>query len=268
MKLTIKILIGMLACFIVGLLASNIILKMEYDKVDKSDLYWTYKKILEQPFKYLKIEGGNKTHIAFEQSSNSSVRVSNNWLRENAGVVEAMVKDDTLFINFNYLDKTIDDMRWWKNITPVRIFAPNLFSVEGFDTNIGMFKLKEKKLNVNMSGKSNFEVESFIRDLDSLTIFQKDSSEVVFEMSQDIKLPGTRAGQKGESLSSNSNQSIVTDTNEIKSPEAMNIQSVKASLEGYALLDLGHAQIKTINLNIADSSAIILSGGAIKALPK
>jgi hypothetical protein len=268
MKPSVKILIGMFVFSVMSLLASNIILKREYDKVDKTDLYWTYKKILEQPFKYLKVEGGNITHIAFEQSPNSSVRVLNNWLGENEGVVKASVKNDTLFILFNYADKTMDEKGWWKYITPVRIFSPELLAVEGFNTNLEMFKLRQKSLNVHMSGKSKFEVESSIRYLDSLNIFQKDSSEVVLEMSQDNKVPKIQVGKKVENLSSNSNQSTVTYTDAIKSPEAMNIQFVKASLQGYTLLDLGHAQIKSINLNIADSSAIILSGGSIKNLSK
>ncbi|HWY34613.1 MAG TPA: hypothetical protein VNX68_08200, partial [Nitrosopumilaceae archaeon] len=207
MKLSIKILVVMFVVFIAGLLASNIILKSEYDKVDKSDLYWTYRKILELPFKYLKIEGGNITHIAFEQSPNSSVRVSNNWLRENEGVVKASVKNDTLFILFNYADKTIDQKDWWKYITPVRIFSPELKAIEGYNTNLEMFKLNQKSITVSMSGRSKFEVESRIRYLDSLTIFQKDSSEVVFEMSQDTKSPKNQPVKKEESLNSNSNKS-------------------------------------------------------------
>ena len=75
MKLTAKILSAMLLSFIAGLFVSNSILKKEYEKVDKNDLYWTYGKILEQPFSHLKIEGGNITNIAFEQSSKSSVRI-------------------------------------------------------------------------------------------------------------------------------------------------------------------------------------------------
>jgi hypothetical protein len=39
-----------------------------------------------------------------------------------------------------------------------------------------------------------------------------------------------------------------------------------AIVEGYSLLDLGHAQINSLQLSIADSSAIILSGGALKKL--
>ena len=51
---------------------------------------------------------------------------------------------------------------------------------------------------------------------------------------------------------------------EIKSDEAMYIKSVNANLQGYSILDVGHAQIDSLQLKIADSSAIIISGGALK----
>lgn len=62
--------------------------------------------------------------------------------------------------------------------------------------------------------------------------------------------------------------SPVAGSNEIKSDEAMNINSVKANLQGYSILDVGHAQIQSLQLNIADSSAIIHSGGALKKIMK
>jgi hypothetical protein len=48
----------------------------------------------------------------------------------------------------------------------------------------------------------------------------------------------------------------------------MIIQSVNARVEGNSLLDIGHAQIDSLKLYISDSSGIILSGGALKKLPK
>ena len=117
------------------------------------------------------------------------------------------------------------------------------------------FKLKQKNLTLNMSGKSTFEVESMIKNLDSLNISQMDSSNIVFEMSPDFR------PVEGKQI-------ITPNDVEIKSPEAMSIQSVKANVQGYSLLDLGHAQIQSLQLNISDSSAIILSGGALRTLPK
>ena len=255
MKWSNKILITMLVVFVAGLLASNIVMKKEYDKVDKNDMYWTYGKVLDQHFKHLKIEGGNLTNIAFEQSPNCSVRVLHDWQRVRENPIKTFVKGDTLFIQFTYSPKDEGEKNWMKWLTLVRIFSPELLSVEGVDTKIEMFKLKQKNLNVTMSGKSTFEVESFIPSLDTLNISQKDSSEVVIEMSPEYKSPRTHAAIKAPGL-------------EIKSPEAMSIESVNASVQGNSLLDIGHAQINAMTLSIADSSGIILSGGALKKLPK
>ncbi|MEJ7676584.1 MAG: hypothetical protein WKG06_01655 [Segetibacter sp.] len=163
-----------------------LLLKKEYDKVDKSDLYWTYGKILEQPFKHLKIEGGNVTNIAFEQSKKPSVRVFKNWDGYEKGIVKAFVKNDTLFVKFPNTYKDQYEKEWLKWNTLVRIFSPELLSVDGFDTDFELFKLKQKSIAINLSGKSKLEVESYLYNFDSLHITQRDSSEVVFEMSPDL----------------------------------------------------------------------------------
>ena len=102
-----------------------------------------------------------------------------------------------------------------------------------------------------MSGKSKFEVESMIPDMDSINVVQKDSASVEFEISPDYK-----------------STSPVTTSNGIKSNEAMNINFLIANLQGYSILDVGHAQIQSLQLNIADSSAIVLSGGALRKIMK
>jgi hypothetical protein len=255
MKWSTRILLMMLVVVVAGLLVSNIVMKKEYEKIDKNDIYWTYGKVLDQHFKYLKIEGGNTTKIAFEQSPNCSVRVLHDWQRVRENPVKTFVSNDTLFIKFTYISTDEGEINWMKRLTLVRVFSPELLSVDGFNTNFEMFKIKQKNFTVNMSGKSTFEVESFIPNLDTLNISQKDSSEVVFEMSPEYKLPETNAA-------------IKVNGSEIKSTEAMTIQYLNASVQGNSLLDIGHAQINSMKLNIADSSGIILSGAALKKLPK
>ena len=66
MKFTTRILVLIFVLIIAGLLSSNMILKKQYDAIDKSDIYWTYNKVLEQPFKYLNITGGNETNIYYQ----------------------------------------------------------------------------------------------------------------------------------------------------------------------------------------------------------
>ena len=100
MKLSSVILLVTFILLVTAMFASNILLKKEYDKIDKSDIYWTYAKILQQPFKHLKIEGGNVTNIAYEQSKNSSVRVAKDWYGYEKGLVKTYIKNDTLFVKF------------------------------------------------------------------------------------------------------------------------------------------------------------------------
>ncbi len=270
MKISTTILYTLLALLIAGLLCSNIIIKKEYDKVDKSDLYWTYKKILQTPFKYLKITGGNNTNIGFEQSSNCSVRIFEDWSRYHKGDIDAFVKNDTLFVNFSFVPQNENEKIWLRDITPVRIFAPQLLYVEGFNTNLEMFKMKQKKYTVRMTGKSSFEVESMTPNLDSLNIAQQDSSQVVFEMSPEYNVNRTdeKTG-KIITVNTDTHESITSATNgSIRSKEAMSFQSLTASVTGVSLLDVGHAQIGSLQLHIADSSGILFSGGAFKKAQK
>lgn len=270
MKFSSVILLVTFLLLVTGMFASNILLKKEYDKIDKSDLYWTYGKILEHPFKYLKIEGGNITHIAFEQNKNASVRVFKNWYGYENKVVKAYVKNDTLFVKFPNKTKDYYEKQFLQRNTMVRIFAPELLYVDGFDTNIGLFKLEQKSVRVNLSGKSTFEVESYLANMDSLHITQSDSSEVVFEMSPDLKgklpigrqdinanVPALRSEQAG--LQDTSSHDVVS-----HSWQTMYVKSVSATVKGSSLLDLGQAQINSLQLNISDTSAIILSGESLR----
>jgi hypothetical protein len=271
MKLSSRILLSMLVILVAGLLLSNIVLRKEYNKIDKGDLYWNYTTVFSQSFKYLKIEGGNDTRIAFEQNKNFSVRILNDWERFHPPLVQSLVKDDTLFIKFIYKSNNPGEKDWMRSANLVRIFSPELLSVEGFNTNFEMYKLKQKSIAVNMSGRSKFEIESMIPALDSISVSQKDSSQVVFEMSPDYK------SKKGENVSVKKGLQIHfgdetaapgDGSTEIKSDEAMTIFSLNAIVQGYSILDVGHAQIQSLQLNIADSSAIILSGGTLKKMGK
>jgi hypothetical protein len=242
MKWSTRILLWMAIIAVAGMLASNIIMKEEYDRVDKNDLYWTYGILLNQPFKYLDIEGGNITRIAFQQSPNCSLRILHDWQRgpKFESLLKSFVRNDTLYVKFAYQPEDGGERNWMKHFTLVRIFSPELLSVTGKNTNFEMEKMKQKNISVNMSGKSRFEIESVDPDFDSVNVTQKDSSEVVFEMSPE----------------------------HIPFSESMNIKSLTANLRDNVLLDVGHAQINNLNLHIADSSAVILTGEGLRRLGK
>jgi Putative auto-transporter adhesin, head GIN domain len=235
MKLTTKILLILLLLFTSGLFASNMLLKQEYLKIDKTDIYWTYSKILEQPFKHLKIEGGNISNIAYEQSKTASVRVFKDWRAFDEHSIKAQVANDTLYINFPNTYHDLYEKEWLKWNVTVRLFSPELLSVTGSNTNFEMYKVKQKNLSVNISGKSKFEVESMDTNFDSLRITQSDSSAVVFEMSP-----------------------------EYKKSESFHVHYVNASVRGASVLDIGHAQVDSLQLSVSDSSGVLLSGGTMK----
>jgi hypothetical protein len=117
------------------------------------------------------------------------------------------------------------------------LFAPQLLSVEGSNTNIELQKLKQNSISIDIKGKSRLEVESYQNTFDTLNIAQADSSQVVFEMAP-----------------------------ELKGSQIMHFNNVTASLKDYTILDIGHGYTNNLNLNLADSSAIILSGKSLKAL--
>jgi hypothetical protein len=271
MKFTSRMLLLLLLIILAGLFSSNMLLKRQYDQVDKSDLYWTYNKVLEQPFKYLKIIGGNITNIAFEQSAKPSVRLLQEWVRYHGGEIKANVSNDTLYVNFDFKPANAYEKFWLQNQTPVRIFAPQLLSVDGSDTRFEMFRLKQKSIHVSMTGKSSFEVESMLTTMDTINVYQRDSSAVVFEMSPDYnKKPSDDDQPKVVTIRTKQGGTItVTEPVEPnKFNESMSINSVTADLKDHTILDIGHAQVQNLQLQVSDSSAVILSGGALKKLPK
>jgi hypothetical protein len=237
-KLSTAILIVLLLLLVTGVFASMITLRDVYSKRDKGDLYWNYNKILEKPFKYLKINGGNVTNIIFEQSKNSSVRILNYWNPKD-NTVKAYVKHDTLYLTFNNKYDNLGMKYWMQSTVLVRLFAPQLLSVEGWDTNFELQKMKQSNFNIILKGRSRLEVETYDRDMDSLSVTQRDSSQVIFEVSPDLR--GT---------------------------QTMHFKHLNATMTGSTLLDIGRSYADDIKLRLADSSAIILSGKSLKAVPK
>jgi hypothetical protein len=264
MKWSTKILQGMALIVVAGLLASNLVLKKEFDKVDKNDTYWTFAKVLEKPFKYLQLEGGNITNILFTQSPNYTVRISNDWKHGHTpdDLFHAQISGDTLYIKFVYISQDEGEKNWMKRMDLVRIFAPELRYVGGFNTNFEMEKLAQKSIAVNISGRSKFEVESFIPEMDSISVIQKDTAEVVFEMSPEYKAEPSAIGMGGKI------NIFGPESHRITSSQSMTLRALQADLKGYSLLDVGHAQIGSVHLKIADSSAVILSGQALRTYQK
>ncbi|NIG55667.1 hypothetical protein [Chitinophaga sp. Cy-1792] len=254
MKLTSKILIGLLLLLCCGILLSASLFKSEYEKNDKGELYFLYGTIADQPFSHLVITGGNVSNIVYEPGAKSSVRVFKRWNGYHDKRIATIVRNDTLFLDFPAGYADLNEKMQLKNTSIVRIFSPELKSVDATNTNLQLLKLKQKTLAVSIGGNSNFEVESMIADFDDISIKATDTTGIVFEMSPDLKKSGSTVLRQGE-------MEIAADK---KGWDAFHIRKLSAIVSGHSFVDVGHAQIDSVDFQVADSSAIVLSGGAIQ----
>src|ERR1700712_254084 len=94
------LLVFVFAGIFASLIGSDLFLKKDYDRIDKSDVYWTFREIFSEPYSHLKINGGNLSQIAYTPSARPSVGVLKNWEAYRDGAVKTSVRNDTLFIDF------------------------------------------------------------------------------------------------------------------------------------------------------------------------
>jgi len=230
--LILKVLLGL---FIMSLFGSEFVLKNQYDKIDKTDPFWNYSKLARGTFHHLKLMGGNVTRIFFSPSPHASVGVLNYWEGSAQGRVKTNISDDTLFLHIDPKEETPGIRDWMKNHTLIAITCPDLQSVNVFNTNLNIGKMKQKTLGITSAGRSRLEWESYTPDFDSINIHMRDSSDIIIEMADEIKSTGT-----------------------------MNVKTLYADVQGHSVLDVGHFQIQSLHQLIGDTAAILLSGYSLK----
>ena len=239
MKFTSWAIVVLLAILLTSVVVVDLQLKRQYAALDKSNVYWTYTSILDSPFRYLKIRGGNQSNVVFEQRPRYSVRVNEDWRRNFKGEVRATVSKDTLYLDFDF--KTNDPFApdWLKRTTAVRLFGPELTYVEGFDTRFEMDNISQGSIAVSMAGRSDFEVEYRDLKLDSITVSASDSSRVVFELAPEVRGAGP-----------------------------MTVKQVRADLRGLAFLDIAPAFVDSLSLKMEPRTSVSLSGAAFVGTSK
>ena len=120
MKWSNLILATTLVLLAASIFLSNALLKSVYDKVDKSDPYWSYVKALDQDFHHLNIRGGNITNIVFEQNYHPAVKIMGSWRGASDGSIKSRVVNDTLYVDFSNEYRSINEKFWLMRATPVR----------------------------------------------------------------------------------------------------------------------------------------------------
>ncbi len=238
MKISSLLLFILLGLFIICLVSTDLILKNEYNKIDKTDPFWNYTKLSKGSFHHLKLMGGNITRIGFIPSPHASIGILSYWDRAD-GRFKTKIADDTLFLQVEPRNESNGQKEWMRNHTLITITCPELKSVTAVNTNLDADKLNQKTMTVDVSGRSRIEFESYNTDFDSISVHQRDSSEVIFEMAEDIKSSG-----------------------------AMHLKALYAEVQGRSLLDVGHFRIQSLHQVIGDTSGIILSGYTLGQMRK
>ena len=231
MKWSNVILSGYLVTGLAGIFGSNAIMKKEYDRIDKSDKFWNYTKFTDKPFKHIRITGGNVSNIVYEQSPHSAVKVMQAWHGSTDGTVKAVVSNDTLTIYFANGYKDLYEKYWLRDAVTVRISGPLVESVTGFDTKLVLNKFDQPSLKVDLKGNSRLVVNSYRTHFDRLDVNQGDSSLTTIAMSNE------------------------TFTNDI-----IRIKEVNAIGRSVSLLNLRSVSVEHLNLDMADSASVALSG--------
>jgi hypothetical protein len=220
-----------------SVIASNLILRNQFNNIDKSDPFWNYAKLATGSFHHIMLSGSNETRVMFSPGRTGSVGVLNFWESEMRKRVQSTIARDTLFV---HMDNRVDPpniREWMKYRVLIAISAPDIYSVHARDANLDMSKMKQRSIAIDLSGKSRMEFESYISDFDSLSIIQRDSSELTFEMAD-----------------------------ELGNDHVLHARSIRSNVNGYSFLNIGHFQIQSFHPVIGDSSAIAVSGGTLRGL--
>lgn len=148
MKLSTKLLTGLLGILLVTMLVSAFSVKTEFDKINQKDLYWDFDKLSNKPFKHLKVIGQKDAtgKVNIIEDKNFAVNVSKKWAEE----VKISFENDTLIIRFfKNLSKSNKKVFTQNYIRPenfVTILCPEISSVKGEMTTINIDSLNQDKL--------------------------------------------------------------------------------------------------------------------------
>jgi hypothetical protein len=235
MKVSNTILLVTFCVATAGLFGSNYVIKKEYDKIDKTDPYWNYKKVTDKPFEHLVINGGNVSNIVFEQSPNAYVKVMKEWRGSSDGSVKSDVRNDTLYLDFDNHFVDIYEKYWLQNVVPVRISSSALLSVNGNATKLIIDKFNHPALCIDLRGDSKIQVNCFTTHFNEIVVNQKDSSLVTFTVSKEL---------------------FVADS--------IKVAKVNATGSGTSLLNLRTATIDSLTLHLTDDASIALNGATLK----
>ncbi len=172
LKLSTQLLIGVALSAVISSFISGSILRKQYDKIDKTNKYWYYQKIVDQPFKHIKIlqnafnrDSSNTLPaiygvIRFEKGNNHTVlsnrtSYSSRWSKEEGDTLSCKVMNDTLFVYAPYFTTYSQN---GKDINyDLVLTAPLLESITCLNVGAEITGLNQDSIYFDLSGRSYVE---------------------------------------------------------------------------------------------------------------
>jgi len=164
MKISIKLLLGLLLSFMVLVVINAFSLKSDWAKIDKNDQFLNYEKLSERPFKYLKVNApdGTTGRVSILESNKPQLYVSHGWVDK----VTYKINNDTLIVEF--LKDTEEKPYTHDQLEKlVIITCADLNSLETNNVAVDIDSLRQDKLNLIGKGYGSFELRKInVNDFD------------------------------------------------------------------------------------------------------
>jgi hypothetical protein len=162
MKLS-YILIGVIVTLLVGsIFASNYLLKKKYDTMNAIQFREDYTALSRQPFKYLKIDGGNcLSIIPIKKDTFNAVMLRNdeytdyNFKHILNGNITTQIVDDTLIIKIPAVQRQRADLR---RVNFLEIHVKDLASIDITDTYVDVLGLEQPNFTAILRGASRLDL--------------------------------------------------------------------------------------------------------------
>ena len=235
MKLSTKLLIGLLGTMLVMMLISAFSIKSEFEKINQKDLFWNSIKISNKPFKHLKVIGQKDAEGTvnilngkfFGNSKKFEINIPKQWAEE----VKISFEKDTLIVNFLVKPIKNNNSNYRQNSAVMHIICPEVSSIKGERTKIHIDSLSQDKLYIEATKTALIDITRL--NVSSLSI----------------------------KLDENSNC-------EFRYDRIYNLENLEANVAAGAILKMRYVYPKKFILNTTEKSVVEMNGTALGLLRK
>ena len=161
------------------MICSNIILRNQYESIDKDNEFWEFQSENILNFKHISIKGGNKINISIIEKPNNNSILFRNKVKD---LVNYYVKNDTLYIDFDERLSTLNLRKIRNKITIIVLFE-KINSLITSNSSLNLKLKKTNKINIEVANYSNLMIGSGNFIIDSLKVLTKGRSFVNFDTS-------------------------------------------------------------------------------------